>query len=134
MRGGDRPVILIQFLFALIIASIVTSIFVFGLGRKGPWASFLIFFIVVLLASWAGGIWLTPVGPPLFGVHWASFLIVAFVFAILLVAAIPPRRPSTVELVEPGQKPAEEAVAGVLSVFFWILIGLLLFVIILRYV
>jgi hypothetical protein len=66
---------------------------------------------------WAGGVWVTPVGPPIFGVYWLPFLLIGL-FVVLLIAAgsTPERRP-------PAETVAreEEAALG-LSAFFWVLL------------
>lgn len=47
--------------------------------------------LVLFLATWAGGAWLVPIGPKLWGVAWDGFLAVALLVALLVYALI--RRP-----------------------------------------
>ena len=54
----------IDLFIALIVAVILTLVFVFVVRRRGPWESTFLFFVVVFLGAWAGGLWLKPVGPP----------------------------------------------------------------------
>lgn len=75
---------------------------------------------------WAGGSYIGPVGPPLFGVYWLGFLLVGIVIALVLSAAVPPhgrwmRAPKTSRAVRFG-------------VFFWMLTICLLVVIAIAYV
>jgi len=87
------------------------------------------------MASWAGGIWLTPFGPSIWGTYWLPFLIVGLIFALFL-AAIPPSREeeSTVELVNQEKEMAKRRKAFLaLSIFLWVFLGLLAAVIIIRY-
>jgi len=118
-------------LFAVLVAAVLSAIFAYGFRKSGPWFNVFIFFIIVFLASWAGGIWLSPFGPSIWGAHFFSFLIVGLIFALLL-TAITPRVPeeSTVELVEPQEKKREKrAVLVMLGASFWILLIILIFVI-----
>jgi hypothetical protein len=128
--------VLVHFLFALGTAVILSLIFMAGFGGRKAGPSVPIFFILILLVSWAGGIWLTPIGPPLWEAYWLPFLIVGLIFALVLVAvAAPPSRRSTVELVEPVAKEAEKrAIYWTVGIFFWFLIVVLIIAIVWRYV
>ncbi|MFW6180534.1 MAG: hypothetical protein ACOC8N_02210 [Spirochaetota bacterium] len=84
---------LFEVLFALGIGLMLTAVFAGLLGRSGPWASIPVFFAIIFLASWAGGVWIAPVGPALFGVYWVPFLIFGLIIALLLAAAVKPRVP-----------------------------------------
>jgi len=123
-------------LIALLFAVLFTVIFAAGFRRRGPWASLVLFFMIIFLATWAGGIWLHPIGRPLWGVHWMAFLFVGLVIALLLAAAVPSRQEeSSVELVDPKKEKADrKAALGALGVFFWVLIIALIVAIIARYV
>ena len=127
--------VLIHFLFALGTAVILSLIFVLGFGRKRGRSSVLIFFILILLASWAGGVWLTPIGPTLWEVYWLPFLVVGLIVALVLAAvAAPPPRRSSVELVEPMEEEVDKKAAyWVMGIFFWSLIVVLIVAIVWRY-
>jgi hypothetical protein len=43
--------------------------------------------LILFLATWAGGIWLVPVGPRLWGVAWGGFVVVGL-FVALLIGAV----------------------------------------------
>ena len=126
----------IQLIYALFFATLLTAVF-FGLFRtRGPWSSLVLFFLVIFLATWAGGAWLSPFGPVLWGASLLPFLFVGLIIALMLAASAPSKREeSTIELVDPKQRRRERATAiAVLGIFFWILIGALVVVIITRYV
>jgi hypothetical protein len=127
--------VLVHFLFALCTAVILSLVFVFGFGRRRVWSAVLIFFVLILLASWAGGIWLTPIGPPLWEAYWLPFLIAGLIFALVLVAAAaPPSRRSSVELVEPAKEEVDKKAAyWVVGIFFWFLIAVLIVAIVWGY-
>jgi hypothetical protein len=110
-------------------------VFSLAFRTKGPWESSLLFFLVIFLATWAGGVWLSPIGPPIWGVHWLPFLLVALIFAILLVTAVAaPHRESTVELVDERKEEAKRkaALRGA-ALFFWVLPVALIIIIAVRY-
>ncbi|MCF8052069.1 MAG: hypothetical protein K9L59_12580 [Desulfobacterales bacterium] len=126
----------VDLIFALIIAVLMVALFAILFQIRGPWNSLLWFFVIVLLATWAGGVWLAPMGPPVGEFYWLPFLVVGLVIALLLAAAtIPlPREESTVELVDPKERRAKRWAAGTaLTIFFWVLILLLLAAIFMRY-
>lgn len=126
----------LDMIYALFFAVLLTAVF-FGLFRtRGPWASLVLFFLVIFLASWAGGAWIAPFGPVLWGISFLPFLLVGLIIALMLAAAAPTQREeSTVELVDRDERKRERAKAfAALSVFFWILIGVFAVLIVSRYV
>lgn len=118
---------------ALLIALVVTLVFAAVFRRVGPWYSVLAFFIIVFFASWAGGIWLPPAGPSLWGGSWLPFLVVAVIVAILLAATAPtlPRREGREAATPDTEK--EKKAAAVFGIFFWLLLVALGITIIARY-
>lgn len=127
-------VFLIDFLFAAVFAILLTLIFTTLFRRKGPWSRGLVFFLVVFLAAWAGGIWVVPFGPTLFGVSWLPFLIAGLFVALILAAAIPPQmseQPSEKKIeLERGSEAIDQKR---FDAFFFLLIGALLIAVILGY-
>ena len=122
-----------EFLFALVMAVLFTLIFAVGLKRQGPWSAWWTFFLIILLAGWAGGLWISPVGPTFIGIYWVPIILVAFIFAVLLAAVAPPStQKSKVETI--SQVKEEEAAAEkALDIFFWVLLVILIIAIILGY-
>ena len=121
---------------ALLVALLLSSILFLGFRRTGPWASFLFLFLVLFLATWAGGIWIMPFGRPLGGVYWLPFLMVGIVFALLLAAIVPPGKEeeSTIKLVTEEEKRAQERTARrTVGLLFWLFVGVLVLAIVLRY-
>ena len=122
-------------LFAFLMALIFTMIFAVGLRRPGPWSSALVFFLVIFLAAWAGGLWISPAGPVFYGIYWLPIILVAFLFAILLAAvtsAGPPRRTETAEETDIA-KQEQEVAKRAFDAFFWILLIALIGIIVLGY-
>jgi hypothetical protein len=122
----------VDFLFAMVIGLLLTTLFAAIFDTRGPWDIWWVFLLLVFLAAWVGGVWITPFGPTLFEVAWLPFLFMGLIFALLL-AAIPPARPRTYgEAVAEAR--AEEAAAMALSVFFWALIFVMFIAVIVAYV
>lgn len=105
-------------LFALIVALVLTVLFVGVLRRPGRGEGWLWFFAIVLLASWAGGVWARPVGPAVWGYFWVPFVFVGLSVAVLLAASAPRERPRTRrEALE--QHEAEEEAESALTALAW---------------
>ena len=121
-------------LLAVLISLLLTGVFIFWFRKRGPWNSFLIFFIVVVLGAWAGGIWFPEVGPAIWGVHCLSFLIVGLIISLLLVASMSSTpRNTTVQLMESGERETETKKRLVLGVYFWLMVIALVVLITTRY-
>ena len=108
---------------ALVFGLVIVFILSLAFGTKGPWGSFLWFFVVVALFAWVGGVWLRPYGPVWMGVGWLPIIFVGFLVAMLLTAASP-RNPNKSLAVE-KETVGEESRTAV-GVFFWVLIVCLL--------
>ena len=91
-----------------------------GDGAAGP-ALFL--FLILFLTAWAGGVWVRPFGPVLWGTSWLPFFLVALLVGLILLAvAAPSRRTATTT----GESPSN-ASAALFGGFFWLLtFGLLI--------
>ena len=115
--------VLLDVTFALVIAVVVAAIFTWGLGRPGPWGSFVLFVVLLFLATWAIGSWVEPIGPSFWGVAWVPWVLGALLVG-LLVAAVPAGRQARPNSSSPEDKEAMAAVA--VSGLFWVLILLLM--------
>ena len=73
----------------LVLASLVTTIFTYGLKNKGPWNSIWTFFLIQLLCLWTVSLWVPPVGPVWYGTPWLDLIITAFFIAFMLAAFTP---------------------------------------------
>lgn len=127
--------ILIEFLFAIVFGILLTLIFRSLFKRPGPWSRGIVFFLVVFLAAWVGGIWIAPFGPTLFGGYWLPFLLAGLFMALVLAAVMPksekPKPPKGIE--EPVAR--ENFVSAKrFDIFFYILLGGMLAAIVLGYV
>ena len=69
-------------------------LFVFVLRRTGIWGNFYFFLLSVLLGSWAGGLWLPPVGPWVAGVPWGSFFLAGLILSALFSLMSLPQDPN----------------------------------------
>lgn len=127
--------VFVHLIFALSFALILTAAFAVGSRSRGPWENLVVFFFVLFLASWAGGLWLAPFGPVLWGATWLPFFLAGLLVLLILMAALPTSgRESTVELVDKRERAAElRAAVTALGVFFWVLIVLLIVGIVVRY-
>jgi hypothetical protein len=125
---------IIDVLFALLMAGIFTLIFAVAFRRPGPWSSVLAFFLVLFLASWAGGLWISPTGPAFIGIFWVPILLVALLVALLL-ASVGPQRPQRVETISEAQAKdrQRETTLRAFDAFFWALVIGFAIVIVLGY-
>ena len=74
---------------AAVFAAIFTVVFAGALRGYRFGAIFLWFFVILFFLTWAGGIWVAPIGTPLFGVFWFTFFVTGLVFSVLLAAMLP---------------------------------------------
>ena len=126
---------MVEILIALFLAFIVMWVLIAYAGEEGGWGAwpvFLLFFFAIL----AGGLWLTPVGPPLVGVYGVPFLFVAIFIAMFWAAAPRPprrkRRRNAQSSVLNMQDDMPVAPVG-LGVLFWLLLAGLAIVALVRY-
>ncbi len=119
---------LVHAAIALMLAGVSVAILTAGLRfritHRPVWA----LFVVLFLATWAGGIWMAPFGPPIGRVYWLPFTLIAILVAILIAALLPPQVHTHAEAVE-----REAEVEAGLGVFFWVLVIALGIGITLRY-
>ncbi len=127
--------ILIDFLFALFFALVIGGLFAAAFRTRGPWDSLLLFLLVILLFTWAGGAWITPFGPVLWGGYWLPFLVIALIITVLLAAAAPvnAKEERLERSVEPTERVEESIVVGAVSFFFWIFIFFLILALLFAY-
>lgn len=116
---------------AFIMAFLFTFLFSVGFKNKGPWGILWIFFLIIFLASWAGQLWISPIGPLFYGISWLPLLFVAIIFAIILAATSSPGYNRKSVANDDSKVTKEPAV--VLGVFFWLLLVILLIVIAIGY-
>jgi hypothetical protein len=130
------PEFFISFILAVLLAGLYMLV-TRGAGRR---TGLIWLFLIILLATWAGGVWLKPFGPTLWGIHWLPFILVGLVVFLFLIIVLPRKAPrgrqETLDMLEriEQEKELEEVAYITLSIFFWILLSVLLIAIILRYI
>jgi hypothetical protein len=126
-----------EFIFALVIGFALTSLFAAGFRRRTYWPGFFTFFFILFLAAWAGGLWMRPAGPELFGIFWIPYLAVGLIFGLLLLALLPHHYRRTPPPEETTEKPMEAAERRtgetILGLFFWIFVIAMIIAIIAGY-
>ncbi|HCY86120.1 MAG TPA: hypothetical protein DHV36_13365 [Desulfobacteraceae bacterium] len=116
--------ILTDFTFSIIIA-VALSIALTGLlewrrpGENSFLANLGFVFVLLFLFAWAGGVWLTPMGPMMWGGYWVSFLVFPVLVGLVMAMLIPPNRPKN-RREQIAQKQRVKAASTALGVFFWL--------------
>lgn len=77
------------FLLSYLLAVGLTLILAVGLRGQGWGKRIVLFFLVVLLATWAGGLWLPAVGPLMLEVPWLTSVMVALTAGLVMTAVMP---------------------------------------------
>lgn len=125
----------IDFLYAVFFALLLSAVFFWVFGWRRRWVDFGLFFVLLFLATWAGGIWLRPFGGMLYGRNWLPFFTVAVIIALLLAAvSIPERSTTTVELRQSRRKErARQTALASVSIFFYAVVLALIIAIVAGY-
>jgi len=124
-----------EILGALLIALVISALFVHGFKRRGPWNSFTLFFLIIFLAVLVALKWVPPRGPALFGVYWIPLLVTGLIFALVLAAAAlaTDKKEKEREKLSPGSE-ADVPAARTLDVFFWTLLFMLIVLVVTGYI
>lgn len=131
---------ILDWIFSLIIAGLVTFLYFLATRKTGRRSGILWLFLIIFLTTWAGGIWIKPFGPTLWGVHWLTFVLIGIIIALLLVVTSPspgPRgRKETINMLEriEKEKKLEKVTYVALGTLFWVLFGVLIVAILVRYI
>ena len=115
---------ILDLIFALAFGWFLVWIVSIAFGTKGPWGSFIWFFVVVSLFAWAGGISITPFGPTWGGIGWLPIISMGILASLILTAASP-RRPRRRKIL-PEETTAEVESKVLVDSIFWIMIICLL--------
>lgn len=128
-----------EFLTSLAVALLLFVIFTLVTRSRIRRAGFVWPFLFVLMATWAGGVWIRPFGPVLAHIRWLQFLVVGLL-AVLLAALFAPlktprNRHETLEQLEelPRQRQLEEMSNIALVIVFWIILCVLIWAVIANY-
>ena len=117
--------LLFEIAMALCVAAVSSAIVVAIVGwdgyAAGGWPTAVVVFGMFFLVIWAGGVWLTPLGPEVFGAAaaWIPFIVPGFIAAMLLVATASVRRPRTAHAMD-EQVQAREVVTTTITVIGWV--------------
>ena len=129
-----------EFLISLVAALIACVLFVLVTRSNTRRTGFVWFFLFVMLATWAGGVWIRPFGPALANIRWLQFLVVGLL-AVLLVALVAPLKPpksrhDTLDQLDDmaQQKHLETMTYLTLGTVFWVVLGLLFWAVVANYV
>lgn len=117
---------------ALVIAVVLAVVLGIGLRRLPFGVVLAAMFAMLFLATWAGGVWVAPMGPRVAGTAVLSFLVVGLLLGLLLTAFIP-RHPPRTRGEALRQADARREAATFVDSLFWIVLVLLVVVIALKY-
>lgn len=123
---------IIHFLVAFFVALFITGLFLLVFHRQRRCPVF-IFFLIVFLGTWVGGVWMVPIGPTIWNVYWMPFFFAGLIFALLLAAALP-MGSFRFRSYNKKQLEKEKVAKAVLRSFFWVLIISLIVGIFIHYI
>jgi hypothetical protein len=122
-----------DFLIALIISLFFTIVLAASGQKHRSWKRIIIIFLIMLFASWAGGVWITPIGPTFLGIYWVSFFTVALILALIL-ETISTLHATASDINKKETRKKEETLEVLISVSFLILLIVFIIVIIIAYI
>ena len=129
-----------EFLISLAVALLVCALFVLATRSSVRRTGFGWLFLFVLLATWAGGVWLRPFGPAWGEIRWLQFLIVGLL-VVLLIALFAPFKPprgrhDTLDQLQAiaRQKELQQVAYVTLGIVFWVVLVILIGAIAIRYI
>jgi len=129
----------LELFFALIVASVLSVLFLLVTRGEVRRTGFSWFFLIIFLGTWAGGVWVRPFGPLMWGISWLPFILSGLIFVLILAISAPRRTPrsrhETLRMLEriEREKELHQSTYITLSSFFWILLFVLTILIITRY-
>ena len=129
-----------EFLISLVVALVLCVIFALVTRRKARRTGFVWFFLFVLMATWAGGVWIRPFGPAWGDIRWLQFLVIGLL-VVLMFALFAPLRPprgrhETLDQLDEiaQQKELAKVTYITLGIVFWVVLAIFFMAIIIRYV
>lgn len=120
--------LILDLVFVLLVSVVLASLITGLAGWRHPRLRtgrgtlfFLLFFLIPIV--WAGGLWLTPIGPTIYGSYWLPPLLVGLLVTmiVLSIGAAGPPNPEMYQDVGPGEQ-AALGITAALGVFFWLLL------------
>jgi hypothetical protein len=139
-HGGDEMIVATQLVFSLIVALIISWILSLFLNKEsGPRSGFFFLFLIIFLITYAGGLWIRPLGPSLLGVFWLPVLFISILAGLFAYRSAPSHRKQhsreeTLQMLEENEKrkQLEQVTYVTLDILFWLIISLLLLSILYR--
>jgi len=128
-----------EMFLSLAVAVLMTGVMALVTGRLRNGRALSETLMVLFPATWAGGIWLQPFGPQVWGVPWLPFLLTGVILALILTIgarqSAPRSRRETIDMLDriKLEKKAEEATYVTLRIVVWSLLVLLGMAIVFRY-
>lgn len=132
--------ILKEFLVSLTVALLICVVFALITRSSVRRTGFGWFLLLVLLGTWAVGVWLRPFGPMWGDIRWLQFLIagllVLLLFALFAPFKAPRGRRETLEQLQEiaRQKEVQKVTYVTLGIVFWVVLVILIAAITIRYV
>lgn len=109
--------VFLELALVLLLALLTSVALTAGRLRGSLWPGAIWFFLLLFFGTWALGIWLRPVGPTLWGVRLAPYVIAAGAISVLLAAAATAGRRSSHDA---GPEGSRRVAMGVTAwAFFW---------------
>lgn len=105
-------------IYVLLLATILTLVFNYGFGVRGPWGSMWSFFLILFFSILAAYLWLRPMGPSWRDIYYYPPLGVGVLVALVLAAATPAQTNAK------GEKETKinDFTGVTLGIFFWLAI------------
>jgi hypothetical protein len=135
----NEGMLIYEAIAAFVTALIVSALFMLLTRRRRRRAGLIWLFLILFLATWSGGVWIKPIGPSLWGIHWLNFFLVAVVVALIMAAFSYQKPPmgrqetlAMLERMEEGEM-LQEATYVTLSLFVWLLLIALVVAVVVRY-
>lgn len=132
--------ILKEFLVSLAVALLVCALLVLATRSSVRRTGFGWLFLFVLLATWAGGVWLRPFGPAVGDIRWLQFLIVGLLVVLLIALFAPFKAPrgrhETLDQLQAiaREKELQQVTYITLGIVFWVVLVILIAAIVIRYI
>jgi hypothetical protein len=132
-------IIVKEFLASLVVAMVLCVVFALVTRSQRRRTGFVWFFLFVLIATWAGGIWIRPFGPAWGDIRWMKFLLVGLMVVLMSALFAPLKAPrgrrDTLDQLEEirQQKELQKAAYLALSMVFWIVLFIFVLAIIMHY-
>lgn len=121
-----------KIIFAFLLAILLSLVLYYALRNKGPWNNIWLTFIFIFLGIWAASLWISPIGPVYMGVAWVPLFFVGIILMLIIASGKSPTRDDWKKK-EVKMDPRKEPAVISVSIFFWIMLLILMIIIVLGY-